>query len=140
VAQALGHVFSHFGFPQEILSDQGSDFMSTLMQIFLMDFGINQIQTSLYHPQTNGACEHCSGTLESMLWSLTEKFPDSWNTALPWILFAYREVPMETFGCIPFDLLFGRSVAGLLSLSKSALLRETDLQGFKQNVVETTYC
>jgi len=31
VAQALGTVSSRFGFPQEILSDQGSDFMSELM-------------------------------------------------------------------------------------------------------------
>jgi len=38
--------------------------------------------------------------------------------------------------CSPFDLLFGRSVAGSLSFLKSAWLRETDLQGPKQNVVE----
>ena len=71
-----------------------------------------------------------------MLRSLTEKFPDSWDTALPWILFAYREVPVETFGCSPFDLVFGRSVAGHLSLLKSAWLQDTDLRGAKQNVVE----
>ena len=41
VALALSNVFSHFGFPQEILSDQGTDFMLTLMQIFLNDFGIS---------------------------------------------------------------------------------------------------
>jgi len=136
VAQALANVFSHFGFPQEILSDQGSDFMSALMQIFLHDFGIDQIRSSAYHPQTNGACERFNGTLKSMLRSLTEKFPDSWDTALPWILFAYREVPVETLGCSPFDLLFGRTVAGPLSLLKSAWLQETDLHGAKQNVVE----
>jgi len=116
VAQALGHVFSHFGFPQGILSYQGSDFMSALMQIFLTGFGLNQIRTSPYHPQTNGACERFNGTLKSMLSSLTENFPDSWDTALPWILFAYREMPVETLGFSPFDLLFGRSVAGPLSL------------------------
>jgi len=54
VAQALGTVFSRFGFPQEILSDQGSDFMSELMQIFLNDFSIHHVRSSPYHPQTNG--------------------------------------------------------------------------------------
>jgi len=108
VAQALGRIFSHFGFPPEILLDQGRDFMYALMQIFLTDFGINQIQTSPYHPQTNDACECFNGTLKSMLCSLTEKFPDSLETALPWILFAYCKVPVETHGCSPFDLLFGR--------------------------------
>ena len=33
-AQALATVFSCFGFAQEVLSDQGSDFMSELMQTF----------------------------------------------------------------------------------------------------------
>ena len=75
--------------------------MSSLMQIFLNDFGISQIKSSPYHPQTNGdgACERFNGTLKSMLRSLTDKFPDSWDTALPWVLFAYREVPVETLGC-----------------------------------------
>ena len=71
-----------------------------------------------------------------MLMSLTEKFPDSWDDALPWVLFAYREVPVETLGCSPFDLLFGRSVSGPLALLKSAWLHETDLGTAKQNVVE----
>ena len=136
VARSLGTVFCRFGFPQEILSDQGSEFVSELMQIFFHEFGINHIRTSPYHPQSNGACERFNGTLKTMLRSLTERFPDSWDEALPWILFAYREVPVETLGFSPFDLLFGRSIAGPLSLMKSAWLQETDLGGAKQNVVE----
>ena len=77
VAQALGTVFSRFGFPQEILSDQGSDFMSELMQIFLNEFSVNHIRTSAYHPQSNGACEHFNGMLKSMIRSLLDRFPDS---------------------------------------------------------------
>jgi len=110
--------------------------MSALMQIFPMDFGINQIRTSPYHPQTNSACEHFNGTLKSMLCTLTEKFPDSWDTALPWILVTFHEVPVETLSCSLFDLLYGHSVAIPLSLLKSVWLRETNLQGAKQNVVE----
>ena len=71
-----------------------------------------------------------------MLTSLTDKFPDSWNEALPWVLFAYREVPVESLGCSPFNLLFGRSVSGPLALLKSAWLHETDLGSAKRNVVE----
>jgi len=97
VAQALGTVFSHFGLPQ-ILSDQGSDFMSELMQMFLDDFSIHHVCSSPYHPHSNGACERFNGTLKTMLRSLLDRFPGSWDTALPWILFAYREVPVETVG------------------------------------------
>jgi len=49
VAQALSTVFSRFGFPQELLSDQESDFMSELIQIFFNEFSIHQIRTRTYH-------------------------------------------------------------------------------------------
>ena len=64
------------------------------------------------------------------------RFPDSWDTALPWILFAYREVPVETVGFSPFELMFGRTVSGPLLLIKFAWLQETDLSTAKQTVVE----
>ena len=71
-----------------------------------------------------------------MIKSLTEQFPDSWDEALPWVLFAYREVPVETLGCSLFELLFGRAVQGPLSLLKSAWLHDTSLSSAKQNAVE----
>ena len=71
-----------------------------------------------------------------MIRSLLDRFPDSWYTVLPWVLFAYREVPVETLGCSPFELRFGRTVPGPLQLVKSAWLQETDLSTAKQNVVE----
>ena len=98
--------------------------MPELMQVFLNEFGISQIRTSPYHPQTNAACERFNGTLKTMLRSLTEKFPNSWDETLPWVLFAYWEVPVETLGYSPFDLLFGRSVVGALAFLKSSWLHE----------------
>jgi len=56
--------------------------MSELMQIFLNDFSIHHICTSPYCPQSNGACEQFNGTLKSMIRSLLDRFPDSWDTAL----------------------------------------------------------
>jgi len=79
VDQALGTVFSRFGFPQETLSDQGSDFMSELMQLFLNEFLVHHIRTCLYHLQSNGACERFNGTLKTMIRSLLDRFPDSWT-------------------------------------------------------------
>jgi len=96
--------------------------MSELMQIFLNDFSIHLICTSPYHPQSNGACERFNGTLKSMIRSLLDRFPDSWDTALPWVLSAYREVHVETLGYSPFELMFGRTVPGPLLLVKSAWL------------------
>ena len=108
VAKALVSVFSHFDFAREILSDCGSEFMSQLTKVFLEEFGIKHIRTSPYHPATNGFCERFNGTLKSMLRAVAEDFPDSWDKTLPWILFAHREVPVETLEFSPFELLYGR--------------------------------
>jgi len=122
VAKALVSVFSRYGFPAEILSDCGSDFMSQLMAAFLKEFGISRIRTSPYHPATNGSCERFNGTLKSMIRAVSDDYPDSWDETLPWVLFAYREVPVETLGFSPFELLYARSVPGPLSLVKDAWL------------------
>jgi len=57
-----------------------------------------------------------------MLCAVAEDFPDSWDQTLPWILFAYPEVPVEKLGFSPFELLYGRSVSGSLSLLKDSSL------------------
>ena len=100
-------------------------------QVFLNEFSVHHIGTSPYHPQSNGACERFNGTLKTMIRSLLDRFPDSWDTALPCVFFAYREVPVETLGCSPFELMFGRTVSGPLQLVKSAWLQETDLSTAK---------
>jgi len=110
--------------------------MPELMQVFLNEFSVHHSQTSPYHPQSNGACERFNGMLKTMIQSLLDRFPDSWDTALPWVLFAYREVPVETLGCSPFELMFGHTVLGPLQLVKSSWLQETALSSAKQNVVE----
>jgi hypothetical protein len=83
VAQALISVFTRYGFPVEILSDQGTDFMSELMQIFMHDFCISHIHCSAWHPETNGACEKFNGVLKNMLRALGDKFLEDWDLALP---------------------------------------------------------
>jgi hypothetical protein len=135
VATALAGVFSHFGFPEECLSDLGPELMSEVMQIFMQDFKITQIRCSAYHPETNGACERFHRTLKSMIRSLTTEFKDEWDECLPWILFAYREIPMETTGFSPFEMLFGRDVRGPLGRLKSSW-KPTTLHKAKPNVIQ----
>ena len=59
----------------------------------------------------NGLVERFNGVLKTML-----KQPNMWDTYLPYILFAYREVPQGSTGFFPFELLYGRKVKGPLGL------------------------
>ena len=46
--------------------------------------------------------------------------PTEWDSWLPYLLFAYREVPNESTGFSPFELLFGRHVRGPLDILKES--------------------
>lgn len=137
VAKCLISVFTMFGFPNEILSDCGSEFMSEVMQVFLHECRVTQIKTSPYHPQSNGCCEKFNRTLKDMLKALVESFPGAWDEILPWVLFAYREVPVQGLGFSAFDLVFGRNVKGMLQLMKESWINENvhdEIQGV--NLIE----
>ena len=43
-----------------------------------------------------------------------------WHQLIPYLLFAYREVPQSSTGFSPFELLYGRTVKGLLDVIHGA--------------------
>ena len=51
-----------------------------------------------------------------MLRKFVSRSQKDWDEYLPYLLFAYREVPQETTGFSPFDLLYGRHVRGPLDV------------------------
>jgi hypothetical protein len=138
VVNALNCVFSLFGFPKELLSDRGTEFLGDVMQIFLDRFSIAHIKTSAYRPQTNASCERFHRCLKDMMRSVMDQFPQNWDDAIPWVLFAFREVPVEGLGFSPFDLMFGRQVVGPLSLMKGQWIEDPNLMSVvsKKHVID----
>ncbi|CAM4708603.1 unnamed protein product [Lepidochelys olivacea] len=105
VADALLTIFSRVGFPKEVLTDQGSNFMSALLRCLWEKCGVRHDWASAYHPQSNGLVERFNGTLKMMLKTFMDQHPQDWDKSLPHLLFAYREVPQESTGFSPFELL-----------------------------------
>ena len=87
---------------------------------------IEPIRTSPYHPQTDGLVERFNSTLKSMLKKIAKDDPTEWDSWLPYLLFAYREVPNESTGFSPFELLFGRHVRGPLDILKESWEAESE--------------
>ncbi|KAL0160841.1 hypothetical protein M9458_044566, partial [Cirrhinus mrigala] len=54
IAQELFQLFSRVGIPKEILTDQGTPFMSRLMVDLCRLLRVKQLRTTVYHPQTDG--------------------------------------------------------------------------------------
>ena len=116
IAEALLGIFSRLGFPQEILSDRGTQFVSELMKEFHKLCGCKGVRTSPYHPQANGHVERFHSTLKQMMKKVVQDQPKQWHRFLPALLFAARELPSESTGFSPFKLMFGREVRGPVQL------------------------
>ena len=119
IAKALIKFFTLFGLPQEIQSDQGSNFTSGLMQQVIHEIDAKQIVSSAYHPQSQGALERFHSTLKTMLRTFCHDNEKDWDEGVHLVLFAARESVQESLGFSPFELIFGHQVRGPL-----ALLRE----------------
>ena len=120
IAEQLIGVFARVGVPQEILTDQGSNFTSQLLAELYRLLHVQSIRMSPYHPQTDGLVERFNQTLKSMLRKSVNKEGKDWDKMIPYLLFAYREVPQSSTGFYPFELLYGREVRGPLDILREA--------------------
>lgn len=118
VCDNLIQLFSRFGLPQQLLSDNGSNFVSRVTEGLLGRLGVHHIKCSPYRPQTNGMIERWHSVLKRMLGKL-ENTEAEWDKLLPLVLFAYRDTPHSATGYTPFQIVFGRNVRGPTSVLKA---------------------
>ena len=108
ITNALVQLFSTYGMPEVVHSDQGKNFESTLLQQTLTAFGIQKLRTTAYHPEGDGMVERFNRSLLQMLRGYVTDQAD-WEKFLPLMLFAYRTSAHSSTGVSPFELMFGRS-------------------------------
>ncbi len=120
IAHELFLFFSRVGIPAEILTDQGTPFMSQLMADLCRLLRVKQLRTTVYHPQTDGLVERFNQTLKQMLRRVAAEDKRDWDRMLPYVLFGIREVPQASTGFTPFELIFGRQPRGLLDVANEA--------------------
>ena len=101
-------VISRHGVPSEVLSDRGKSYLSGLMKEAELLLGYKKLNTTAYHPQTDGLVERYNRTLISMLAKTTTRGGAEWDEQLPYVLFAYRASRQASTLESPFYLLYGR--------------------------------
>lgn len=95
---------------------------------------MRQLTTTPYHPICNGLVERFNGTLKQMLKKMCIDRPKDWDKYLPALLFAYRDVPQDSLGFSPFDLVYARPVRGPMTILKELWTKE-----IKDPEIKTTY-
>ena len=133
VAEALLDIYSRVGIPEEVLTDQGTQFMSECMQEVSRLLSIKGLTSTPYHPICNGLVERWNRTLKSMLKRLCQDQPKQWHRLINPVLFAYREVPQESTGFSPFQLLYGRSVRGPGTILKELWTKKVNIPEVKSS-------
>ena len=117
VAKGIVEVYSRTGLPTEILTDQGTVFMSALHKQLCDILEIKHIRTSAYHPESDGMLERWYASMKSIIMK-TELDHRGWDKCLKYLLFAYRSTPHSVTGFSPFELIYGWNVRGPLELLK----------------------
>uniref|UniRef100_A0A8C2FGW1 Integrase catalytic domain-containing protein n=1 Tax=Cyprinus carpio TaxID=7962 RepID=A0A8C2FGW1_CYPCA len=91
----------------------------TLQKVYQL-LGIKRVRTTPYHPQTDGLVERFNQTLKMMLRKYVSDTGKDWDKWLPFLLFAYREVPHASTGFSPFELLYAHHVRGPLDVLRES--------------------
>ena len=108
-AQVLyNNYFSVFGFPQRLMSDQGTEFCGKVIAAMCSLLGVEKIRTTLYHPQTNRLAERVHQTLQRIIGKLDPEKRRKWPAHIGSIIIAYNSTRSLVTGSFPYYLMFGR--------------------------------
>ena len=109
VAQGMVEIFARTGIHLQLLTDQGAQFVGSLVTQLCKNLQIEKIKTTPYHPECNGMVERMHGTLGAMLTKASAEGLD-WVAQIPFALFALRSAPNRDTHFSPFQLVYGHQV------------------------------
>lgn len=118
----LQSVFTRFGLPKSIVSDNAKTFVSAEFSTFCKNNGIKQIFAPVYSPQSNGLAENAVKTCKKFIINaLKDGSSKDMTTRLDEYLFHYRNSPHCTTELSPARLMFGRNLRCKLDLVSTPL-------------------
>ncbi|XP_011883701.1 PREDICTED: uncharacterized protein K02A2.6-like, partial [Vollenhovia emeryi] len=119
VIEKLRDCFVRFGIPEQIISDNGRQFVSAEFKRFCRNNGIRHTTSSAYHPRTNGEAERFVQTFKKAV----SKSEGELIFRVQRFLFSYRCTPHTTTGTLPAELLIGRRPRNVFDLVKPDVQR-----------------
>ena len=133
VIKELRKMFTRFGLPKILVSDNGPQLTSHEFQNFCAKNGIQHVTIPCYHPASNGMAESIVGKFKAAMNKMSESNKDMNLSVANWLL-QYNNTPHSSTNVEPAIRMFGRRLRSALSLvhplstSKSKIRANEDQQ------------
>ena len=117
-----------FGVPQTLLTDQGANFLSEMFRNTCKLLKIKKMQTTAFHPQSNGALERSHRTLTEYLRHFIAEDQSNWDEWIVYAIFVFNTTPHTATRLTPHELMFGRkaNIPGCLQMRPKEVNYSTD--------------
>jgi transposase InsO family protein len=132
--QALRKLFSYFGLPEHIVTDNGSQYTSAEFKKFLEKNDILHTTTAPGHPATNGLAERYVGHFKSSMKKMG-KSSDSLQVKLDRFLLTYRVTPNAS-GKSPAEMLLNKQPRIRFAALRASQTQQ-QVKNFEQNMNNT---
>ena len=110
--QALRGLFAVHGLPDQVVSDNGPQFVSKEFQRFMKENGNKHTRCAPFHPSSNGLAVRFVQTLKNA----HQRYRENLSTSLGCFVLAYRTTPHATTNVAPCELLMNRKIRTRLDL------------------------
>ena len=105
------HVFSKFGYPDRLHSDNGLEFCNAVLKALCEQFGITKTHTTAYHPQGNAFAERIHQFFRNALAAFVGRDQRDWDLLIPALVNVYLEsIHTALGGFTPAQVMFGREM------------------------------
>ena len=140
-ARCLFETFCLLGFPKIIQSDNGTEFVNSILKAWFDQTGVEHRLITPYHPEANGAAERHVGLSKTLLFKLINSDLSDWASFLPAVQYGLNIRISSRHKSTPFSLMFGRAANTLksyLDVSSHPLSEEQLLQRSKL-IIDSIY-
>lgn len=104
----LDQIIHRHGPPENIHTDQGTNFESKLIHELCETYKIKKSRSSAYHPEGDGAVERENRSIKELIRPYTIDNQDEWDENLSLIIHARNTSVHATTGFTPFELVYAR--------------------------------
>jgi transposase InsO family protein len=102
-------IVTKHGSGSSLITDQGRSFVSAFFKETCKILGIRKVNTTSFHPASNGMVERFHRSLHSGLSHYIDSANTNWDV-VAFYLMAYRATPNTMTGFSPFYMLHGREM------------------------------